>query len=240
MDARLRRGLFGYSRKSVTAVVNDREVSITKASSDAKEAEDQVAKLTAEIDENRRRIVDLQARNRDLDSKLEDAAERFWAVEPSGSTSTTEELTDVLHAAERALARLSDRARENAEQQLGDTERVRDSLRSEIDRLAAWRARMAPLADSIPSSIEEVQKEASAMAARLREAISPATNALDALAARLAALAESPEPPEQRPVTRDDVISLEEASFESGTEVPDAELGAFARPPDRPAAPSGE
>jgi len=240
MEARLRRGLFGYSRKSVTAVVNDREVSITKASTEAKEAEDKVAKLTAEIDENRREIVDLQARNRDLDSKLEDAAERFWAVEPSGSTSSTEELTDVLHAAERALARLSDRARENAEQQLGETERVRDSLRSEIDRLAAWRARMAPLADSIPSSIEEVQKEASAMAARLREAISPATNALDALAARLADLAESPEPPEQRPVTQDDVISLEEASFESGTEVPDAELGAFARPPDRPAAPSGE
>ena len=158
MDARLRRGLFGYSRKSVTAVVNDREVSITKASSEAKEAEDQVAKLTAEIDENRREIVDLQARNRDLDSKLEDAAERFWAVEPSGSTSTTEELTDVLHAAERALARLSDRARENAEQQLGDTERVRDSLRSEIDRLAAWRARMAPLADSILLSIEEVRR----------------------------------------------------------------------------------
>ena len=240
MEAGLRRGLFGYSRKSVTAVVNDREVSITKASRAANEAEDQVAKLTAEIEENRREIVDLQARNRDLDSKLEDAAERLRAVERSGSTSTTEELTDVLHAAERALARLSDRARENAEQQLGETERVRDSLRSEIDRLAAWRARMAPLADSIPSSIEEVQKEASAMAARLREAISPATNALDALAARLAELVESPEPPEQRPVTRDEVISLEEASFEPGAEAPDTGLGAFAWPPDRPAAPSGE
>lgn len=32
MEARLRRGLFGYSRKSVTAVVNEREVAITKAS----------------------------------------------------------------------------------------------------------------------------------------------------------------------------------------------------------------
>jgi len=240
MDARLRRGLFGYSRKSVRSVLNESDVSITKASREANEANEEVAKLTGELNDNRQEIADLQARNRDLGSKLEDAAERFRAVERSSSTSTTEGLTDVLHAAERALAQLTDRARENVEQQLGETEKVRDTLRSEIDRLAAWRARMAPLADSIPSSIGEVQKEAAAMADRLREAITPTTNALDALAARLAELAESPEPPAHRPVTEDEVISLEEASFEPGSEGPDAELGVFAWPPDRPAPPSGE
>ena len=137
MDARLRRGLFGYSRKSVRSVLNDRDVSITKASREANEADEEVAKLTGELDDNRQEIAELQARNRDLGSKLEDAAERVRAVERSGSTSTTEGLTDVLHAAERALAQLTDRARENVEQQLGETEKVRDTLRSEIDRLAA-------------------------------------------------------------------------------------------------------
>ncbi len=100
------------------------------------------------------RSSDLQARNRDLELKLEDAAERFRAVERSGSTSTTEELTDVLHAAERALSRLTDGARKNAEKQLGETEQVHDALRQDIDRLAAWRARMAPLAEAIPDSIQ--------------------------------------------------------------------------------------
>lgn len=42
METRLRRGLFGYSRKSVTAVVNDREMSIITASRGSKEAKDEV------------------------------------------------------------------------------------------------------------------------------------------------------------------------------------------------------
>jgi hypothetical protein len=79
METRLRRGLFGYSRKSVTAVVNDREMSTIKASREAKEARDEVETVAAELDKSRIEIADLQARNRDLESKQEDAAERFRA-----------------------------------------------------------------------------------------------------------------------------------------------------------------
>jgi len=167
METRLRRGLFGYSRKSVTAVVNDREMSIITASRGSKEAKDEVEGLAAELDKRRIEAADLQARNRDLESKLDDVTERVRAVESSGSTSTTAELTDTLDATERAIARLTDRARRNAEKQLGETEQVHEALRKEIDRLAAWRTRMAPLAQTIPDSIEEVRKEASALSDRL-------------------------------------------------------------------------
>ena len=239
METRLRRGLFGYSRKSVTAVVNDREMSTIKASREAKEARDEVEMVAADLDKSRIEIANLQARNRDLESKLEDAAERFRAVERSGSTSTTEGLTDVLHAAERALARLTDRARENAEKQLGETERVRDALRQDIDRLAGWRARMAPLAESIPASIEDVRKETSAIADRLHEALAPATDAQDVLAARLSELAALPEPP-PFPVAEGDVISVGEAGNEATPEMPDTELGVFEWPADRTAPSSAE
>lgn len=239
MEARLRRGLFGYSRKSVTAVVNDREMSTIKASREAKEARDEVEMVAADLDKSRLEIANLEARNRDLESKLEDAAERFRAVERSGSTSTTEGLTDVLHAAERALARLTDRARENAEKQLGETERVHDALRQDIDRLAAWRARMAPLAESIPGSIEDVRKETSAIADRLAEALAPATDAQDVLAARLSELAALPEPP-SFPVAEGDVISVGEAVNEATPGMPDTELGVFEWPADRAAPSSAE
>jgi chromosome segregation ATPase len=240
MEGRLKRGLFGYSRKSVTTVVNDREISIIKASREAKEAQDELGMVTAELDKTRIEIANLQARNRDLESKLEDAAERFRAVERSGSTSTTEGLTDVLHAAERALARLTDGARKNAERQLGETERVRDSLRQEIERLAEWRGRMAPLAESIPGSIEEVRREASAIAGRLREALAPATGAMDDLAARLSDLAQSPEPPSAERGSEGEVISVGEANDGSAPEMPDAELGVFEWPTDRAAPSSAE
>lgn len=240
MESRLRRGLFGYSRKSVTAVVNDREMSTIKSSREAKEAKEEVAELSTQLDQRRIEIAELQARNRDLESKLEDAAERFRAVERSGSTSTTEGLTDVLHAAERALARLTDRARENAEKQLGETEQVHDALRQEIDRLAQWRARMAPLAESIPGSIEEVQKETSALSDRLREALAPANDALDALAARLAELADSPEPPGAGGDAEGEVVSLVETTNEPEPEMTDADLGVFEWPPDRTAPSAAE
>ncbi len=235
MESRLRRGLLGYSRKSVTAVVNEREVSIIKASREAKEASDEVASLNAELDQYRIEIADLQARNRDLGSKLEDAAERFRAVERSGSTSTTEELTDVLHAAERALARLTDGARRNAEKQLGATERVHDALRQDIDRLAEWRARMAPLAETIPDSIQAVRSEAAALSDRLREALAPANDALDALAARLSELAETPAPPQPEQGAESEVISVGEADDASPPEMPEAEFGVFTWPSDRSA-----
>ena len=240
METRLKRGLFGYSRKSVTAVMNDREVSITKASREAKEAKDELAAVRAELDQSRIEIADLQARNRDLESKMEDAAERFRAVELSSSTSTTEELTDVLHAAERALSRLTDGARRNAEKQLAETEQVHDALRQEIDLLAAWRARITPLAETIPGSIAEVRKEASAISSRLHEALVPATDALDALAARLSELAESPEPPPPFRVAEGKVISVGEAGEEAAPAMPDAELGVLAWPPDRTATSGAE
>ena len=231
----MKRGLFGYSRKSVTAVVNDREMSTVKATSEANEAREQVAELGAELDQRRVEIADLQARNRDLELKLKDAAERFRAVERSGSTSTTEELTDVLHAAERALARLTDGARRNAEKQLGETEQVHDALRQDIDRLAAWRARMVPLAETIPDSIQEVRREASALSERLREALAPANDALDALAARLSELAESPEPPPQVRATVGEVISVGEASDGPPPGIRDNGPGVLAGPADRTA-----
>jgi len=237
VEGRLKRGLFGYSRKSVTAVVNDREMSTIKSTREAKEAGEKVAELGAELYQRRVEIADLQARNRELEAKLTDAAERSPAVERTGSTTTTEELTDVLQAAERALARLTDGARRNAEKQLEETERVHDALRQDIDRLAEWRARMAPLAQTIPDSIQQVQKEAAALSDRLRAALSPANDALDALAAHLTEFTAAPEPPRTEQEARGEVISIGEASEGSPSKIADAGLGVLARPSD-PAAPS--
>jgi hypothetical protein len=189
----LRRGLFGYRRKDVRALLTDRDVMIVRASKEAREAEGQVADLAAELERSSREIVELNTRNRDLESRLRESAERFRAVERSGSPSTTEGLTDVLHAAERALARLTDAARRNAEQELGETERAREELRIEIEHLAVWRERMLPLTDAVLRSIDQAQVATTALAGQLSE------------------LAETPAPPRtQRQDAPSDVIHLGE------------------------------
>jgi chromosome segregation ATPase len=197
----LRRGLFGYSRKSVREVVADREFTAIRADKDARAAEEEIARLRSELESARREASELEARNRDLASQLKDSAERFRAVERSSSPSTTEGLTDVLHAAERALARLTDAARRSAEEELGETERARDALRTEIEQLAEWRGGVAPLAEAV------------------RRAIDEASAATAALASRLSELAEVAAPPDgEREPRRGPVITLEEADLEEARE----------------------
>ncbi len=188
----LRRGLLGYSRKSVRGVLTEKDVLVVRGLRETKEAEARIVELTDQIEQAGRQVADLHSRNRDLDSQLKETAERFRVLDQSSSPSTSEGLTEVLQAAERALGRLTETARRNAEQELGQTERARDDLREEIDRLAAWRARMAPLSESVPESIDDVRREASAIAGRLREAMGPFTDAMNVLSARLSELAETP------------------------------------------------
>ena len=211
MDDRLRRGLFGYSRRSVQEVLNDRDVTIVNMSTDAREAEERATDLSAQLERERMDLHGLQTRNRELESQLRAAEERSGALESSETPSSSEGLTEVLHATERALARLTENALHEAERELERTGEARDHLRSEIDGLAAWRARVAPLAEGIPRSIEDVRNEASSMPERLRGALAPITEAVEALAARLSELAGSVPPPgDGAPEGEEDVVSLVE------------------------------
>lgn len=232
---KLKRSLFGYSRKSVRALLAEREAMVIKGSQDRRAVEEKVGGLAAELDQARVEAGELRTRTHDLEVQLKESSERFRVVERSSSPSTSEGLTEVLQAAERALGRLTETARRNAEQELGQTEREREDLQKEIDRLAAWRARMAPLSETVPRSIEDVRREASAIAGRLREAMGPVTDAMDVLAARLSDLAEAPPAPaEARPPAAPSVILLEDAAAENGTEVPEApQAGSVAWAPAR-------
>jgi hypothetical protein len=85
MDApSLRRGLFGYSRKSVRAVLTDRDVEVVRASREAREAEAKMAELSAELEQAARDGAEQKSRIRDLESKLEEAAERFREAHRGG------------------------------------------------------------------------------------------------------------------------------------------------------------
>ena len=69
---RLKRGLFGYSRKSVREVVADRDVTIIQVSKGARESEEKIAGLEAELEGARRGVIESDARNRELASQLKD------------------------------------------------------------------------------------------------------------------------------------------------------------------------
>jgi len=59
-----------------------------------------------------------------------------------------------------------------------------------IERLAAWRDRLAPLVGAVRSSIEDARGRAAGIGDRVDEAVDPLSEAISALSDRLAAFAE--------------------------------------------------
>jgi chromosome segregation ATPase len=112
----------------------------------------------------------------------------------SGPTAA-EELSAVVEAVEQALGRVLDSARVRAEAEFREAERARREIREDVERLAEWRERLAPLVRAVRASIDETQLRAVQVGDGVRDAVDPVTEALQALSDRLAVLAELAGPP---------------------------------------------
>jgi len=167
----------------------------------ARNAEARIDELEAELRSVR---AELQAELRAPTAKLEaglsaataeleaahEAVEEAAARPVADSTATAEEPSAVLEAAGRTMARIMDRARTRATEELREAERARRESLAEIERLSAWRDRVAPLVDVVQSTIEDAKERAAVIGDRVGEAVAPLTEAIAALSDRLAAFAE--------------------------------------------------
>jgi hypothetical protein len=117
------------------------------------------------------------------------------AAQPQELPTPAQELSAVVEATELTLARVLDSARVRAEAELREAERARREIREDVERLAAWRERLAPLVRAVRASIDETQLRAVQVGDGVRDAVDPVTEALQALSDRLAVLAELAGPP---------------------------------------------
>ena len=88
-----------------------------------------------------------------------------------------------------------DTGRVRAEAEVREAERARREIRQDMERLAEWRERLAPLVRAVRASIDETQLLAVRVGDGVRDALGPVTDALQALSDRLAVLAELAGPP---------------------------------------------
>ena len=174
----------------------------------ARSAENRVDELEAELVSATERLeADLASTRDRLESELrwttaELGVARAAAAEAAAAPdqaeagpSTAEELFAVVEDAEQALARVLDSARVRAGAELREAERARREIREDVERLAAWRERLAPLVRAVRASIDETQLRAVQVGDGVRDAVDPVTQALQALSDRLAVLAELAGPP---------------------------------------------
>jgi len=172
----------------------------------ARSAENRVDELEAELDSVTERLeAELASTTDRLEAELRwtaaelgvaraAAAEAAAAPAQAGPTAA-EELSAVVEAAEQALGRVLDSARVRAEAEVREAERARREIRQDVERLAEWRERLAPLVRAVRASIDETQLLAVRVGDGVRDALGPVTDALQALSDRLAVLAELAGPP---------------------------------------------
>jgi chromosome segregation ATPase len=152
----------------------------------ARSAESRIEELEAELTSTR---DELEAELNHVGEELGVAKEEATDA-PAEAATVSKELSEIVEAAEHTLARVLDSGRARAAAELRDSERTRREMREEVERLAEWRERLAPLVAAVRASIDETQLRASRFGEALREAVEPVTQAIDVLGDRLAVLAE--------------------------------------------------
>jgi seryl-tRNA synthetase len=125
------------------------------------------------------------------------------------------------------MARIMDGARTRAAEELREAERARRETLAEIERLAAWRDRLAPLVGVVRSTIEDATARAAGIGERVGEAVEPLADAIAALSDRLAALAELAALPDE--ASRESVSerSLNLIELNEGDEAPGQRVPAW-------------
>ena len=144
--------------------------------------EGEVRSLRPELEAGlRTAVADLEAAR----AAVEEAAAR-----PTPDPSVTDEGTSAaLEAAGWTPARMNG-AGTHATDELREAERVRGETLAEIERLVAWRDRLASLVGVVRSTIEDARERAAGIGDRVDEAVAPLTEAIAELSDRLAGFAE--------------------------------------------------
>ena len=144
--------------------------------------ETEVRSLRPELEAGlRTAVADLEAAR----AAVEEAAAR-----PAPDPSVTAEGTSAaLEAAGWTPARMNG-AGTHAADELREAERARRETLAEIERLVAWRDRLASLVGVVRSTIEDARERAAGIGDRVDEAVAPLTEAIAELSDRLAGFAE--------------------------------------------------
>jgi hypothetical protein len=153
----------------------------------ARTAERRIEQLTAERDAM---LEEYESELGGLAAELELARAAAPAPPPKAAPPTAQRFAAVEVSTEHGPGQVLDSVRERAEAEIRQAERTRIKIRQEVDRLAEWRAQLAPAALAVRAAIAETKLRANRVGDGVRDALDPVSDAIAALGARLDALSE--------------------------------------------------
>ncbi len=182
------RSLFGYRRSAVERLLAARDLRLMEAEARTREAQEAAERLDAEA-----------ANLREANARLQDRIRELEEAGPAGGLSAArflnEELATILTAAEDSAGRVIERAREAADRQVAEADRLWREAQEQMSRFAAWRDRIDPAVRSARGKLDEVRTRIEEVPDLIREALTPLADAIGGLDEDLAAVAGASTPP---------------------------------------------
>jgi septal ring factor EnvC (AmiA/AmiB activator) len=244
-DSKPPRGLFGYRRRIVEQMLEDRDSMIRTAENRVRQSEWKVQALEGELgsmkDQNSRLQEQLTRFEEQLDSltarvdeSMDSASpepvaggveERPPAADPQVAAPVTspatqlmaEELTSILLAGQDAAARMIERARDEAQRQIVEANRLLAEVHDGVKQFASWRADVQPVIARVQAMIDAVRNHIAQTPERVQHALAPLAEAMlavDSELLELAGVCHSPFPesaePARTPIT-DEHVEIPEA-----------------------------
>ena len=174
----LEKGLFGYRRSSVNRMISDRDIMLRQAEGRVRAAEARIAELE----------VQLRRRDEQLDQfRTQGGSDGAPAGEgqPETARFVTEELGQILSAAEESAQKLMERVKADTERRMGEAERMWKETQGEIARFASWRKVADPKIRKAQSKVDDIRGKIEEVPERIRKALAPMADAIASLDADL-------------------------------------------------------
>jgi hypothetical protein len=175
-DRKLKRRLFGYSKRATREVLAQHEALVRAAEERAEAVEGRLAALEGTLSVTRDG-PDLHGRQRQSASLL------------------NEELDSILMAAEQAAARIVDRASIASEEELARARKLWHAVQDESARLLSWQTEFGRLARQAATSLGEATAAIGQVPDRIREAVAPVAEAVSSMESDVSDLIDASKPP---------------------------------------------
>jgi cell division septum initiation protein DivIVA len=204
--SKLPKGLFGYRRAVVRQILEDRDIMVRSAEDRVRRSESRVQQLETELDsvktQNGRLEAQLERFGEQLDSlsvRLEESNQMAAVAEPvteetqeqpvvdaqpdspepsPASQLMAQELNSILMAGQDAAARMIERARDEAQRQIVEANRLLGEVHQGVRKFSSWREDVTPVIGRVQGLVDIVRSHIAQTPERVQHALAPLAEAM--------------------------------------------------------------
>jgi DNA repair exonuclease SbcCD ATPase subunit len=162
--------LFGYSRRRVRKLLQDREAMAQDAEARLHAAEGRILELRRELATVEEELSDRDAKIQELSAEVE-----AFAHDPDRPTPNmlAEELNSILSSAQATAARMIERAKAVSDRHLDQATEYQQELYADLARMDEWRQEALPLIRDVQSRLGEIRSRLEEVAETVVETVKP-------------------------------------------------------------------